>query len=853
MTDSLAFDRWVTGSTATFDVFLNYSGFPHISSVGTPQDGQALVLTGTSFSSSGNTVFVQQGQRILQVPVATESTTSITTTAFAADAFYLTSPVTIYMVDASANQSSAVTTSVLPATGASAWLIGQEFLGDVSTRGSADPDVVDLNEFRIQNVVGGAISDVTVTDQGAFIAAAGVSAFDYAIQDGTQVGSFATVQLASPSSTGTVPDTTGMALADAQAAIIAAGFTSVVSQSVPSSTVPIGDVLTQFPVAGSILTLGGVVELTLSLGTTSVIVPTLTGLKEADAIAARLAAGLSGTVYFFIDGNNSGFVINQSVAPGTVLDLGAAVDLVVSSNICPDVVGLLVQDAESILTAANLAYDESDFIFVYDDTVPAQFVISQTPIAGVPVLPAQIVILTVSLGPSPNSGPWPGPYTGPALPGRGGWVLPGGQQALVVFGSTCYLVIVNTQATADAPATFKLRTVGSLSTNAGPVCIRDNGAGGYALIVDGPNGYWYNIATNAFAQVVDANFRGADRIAFIDGWLVVNHPGSQEFYTTTAQYSIQFSGSNFALVDNDTDLLITLEANKTELWLVGERHTEIWYDAGGQYFPFQRLVSTMIQVGCSAKNSIARYQTGGDSGLIWLGKSERGENVVIRTKDFSADSISTPAISNLITKFNVVSDAFAYVYQEAGHEFYVITFPTADKTLAYDLTTNMWAERASFDPAAGKFHRHRSAFFINFQDQRLVGDYQNGKLYRMDRSVYQDDIWPIVSLRRMPHIWDGGGRQRVFMASLQIQFSPGVGTQSGRGVDPHATLRISRDAGTTWGHDWKRTIGKVGQYLHRTIWRRISFARDSVIEVEVTAPVNRDIVGATLKAMSGQG
>lgn len=853
MTDSVAFDRWVSGTDLTFDDFLNFSGFPTISSVGTVRDGSAISITGTSFSGSGNSVFIQQGASLLQVPVASESSTAITTETWSAAGFFLTSSISIYVVDASSNQSAVVTVMPLPASVASAWLIDQEFLGDPTTRGSSDPDIIQLNELRIQNVVGGSISDVTVTGQGAMVAASHVVSFDYAIQDGTQVGSFATVQWADPSNVVTIPDVSGLALAAAQAAITAAGFISVVSQQVPSSSIPAGSVVTQFPPGLSQGVLGSVVELTLSLGTTSVIVPTLTGLKQADAEAARIAAGLSGVIYLFIDGNNSGYVINQSVAPGTVVDVGAAVDLVVSGDICPNVVGLLMQDAEALIAAANLDYDETDFVYVYDPSVPAQHVTAQLPIAGVSVSPHTNIVLTISLGPSIDDGPWPPPYSGPALPGRGGWVFPGGQQALTVFGSGAYLVTVATPATGSSPATFAMQKVGTLATNSGQVCIRDNGLGGYALIVDGPNGYWYNIASRTFQKVDDVNFRGADRILFVDGWLVVNHPGTQEFYTTTQQYSTAFSGSNFAFTDNDTDLLITLEANKTELWLVGERHTEIWYDAGGQYFPFQRLVSTMIQVGCSAAQSIARYQAGGDSGLMWLGKSERGENVVIQTKDFSANSVLTPAISNLITSFNVISDAFGYVYQEAGHEFYVLTFPTADKTLTYDLTTKLWHERASFDPIAGAFHRHRSAFFINFQDQRLVGDYQNGKLYRMDRNVYQDDIWPLVSLRRTPHIWDGGARQRVFMAMLQIEFSPGVGRQTGRGTDPVASLRISRDGGTTWGQEFLRMLGKVGEYLNRTIWRRLGFARDSVIEVRVVDPVNRDVVGATLKAMAGQG
>jgi hypothetical protein len=302
-------------------------------------------------------------------------------------------------------------------------------------------------------------------------------------------------------------------------------------------------------------------------------------------------------------------------------------------------------------------------------------------------------------------------------------------------------------------------------------------------------------------------------------------------------------------------LLVTLIENKEELWLVGENTTEVWYDAGGTYFPFARLVSTMLQVGCSAKHSIARFNSENSDGLMWLGKSERGQNVVIKIVGFTAKVVSTPAINDAIASYTKVDDAFGYTYQEDGHEFYVLTFPTAvneygglGMTWVYDGSTDEWHQRLSYEPYTQSYNRHRSSCFLNFQNQRLVADYQNGSIYQMTRKAYTDAGWPLVAWRRTPHIWDGAARERVFMAMLQIEFRPGVGNQSGQGFDPQAILQISRDGGTTFGQMINRSIGRIGQYLTRTIWRRLSFARDAVIDVKVIDPVNRDVVGATLKS-----
>jgi hypothetical protein len=119
----------------------------------------------------------------------------------------------------------------------------------------------------------------------------------------------------------------------------------------------------------------------------------------------------------------------------------------------------------------------------------------------------------------------------------------------------------------------------------------------------------------------------------------------------------------------------------------------------------------------------------------------------------------------------------------------------------------------------------------------------------MTRSAYTDAGWPLLARRRSPYIWDKENRERVFMASLQVEFAPGTGNASGMGVSPQAYLRISRDYGKTFGPAIAAAIGQIGQFLNRTIWRKLGFSRGSIAQIEVIDPVPRDIVGATLKAL----
>lgn len=429
----------------------------------------------------------------------------------------------------------------------------------------------------------------------------------------------------------------------------------------------------------------------------------------------------------------------------------------------------------------------------------------------------------------------------PATQVRGAWVLPGGTQCLWVSGQDVWLCTATPAANNPDSYTFAWQNVGSLLTYTGPVVIRDNGAGGSAFIVDGTYGYIYSISGHTVTQCVDPAFLGADRVAFSDGWFIFNKPGTQTFYTSNL-YSTAFNSTYFALKDSQTDNLVTLIENNRLIWLIGERSTEIWYPSGGANYGFDRQQGILLNWGCAAKHSIAKL----GSELVWLSKSERGQNTVVMTQMGMIVPISTHAIDKEITSYSTISDAIGYSYVEEGHSFYVLTFPMQNVTWCYDETTKLWHQRASFAVAQADFGRHIGNCHVNFCNMHLIGGFSDGTVYRMSRSYYTDNGNPLICVRRAPHLWDGDRRQRLFYQRLQVEFAPGVGIQTGQGSDPQAMCRWSDDGGKTWSNEHWTGVGKAGAYKNRAIWRRLGAARDRVFEVRFSDPVNRDVVGATV-------
>lgn len=347
-----------------------------------------------------------------------------------------------------------------------------------------------------------------------------------------------------------------------------------------------------------------------------------------------------------------------------------------------------------------------------------------------------------------------------------------------------------------------------------------------------------------FGQITDPGFpTNPQRIAFIEGWLIVNSGGTRTFQTNgPTAYTMTWPGSFFALKDSSTDNLVTLHENNREAWMVGERTSEVWFNAGGANFPLQRIPAVGPQIGCSAFASITRM--GPD--LCWLANNEQGQNIVVKTNAYSWERISTHAIEHAIASYPLVSDAIGYAYEEEGHFFYVLTFPTADVTWVYDGKTKLWHERLSYNASTGQYHRHRSNCFANFANLRLVGDYTSGQIHQMSRQFYTDAGNPIRCQRRAPHVWSKANRKRVFHGWLQVEFTPGVGLQTGQGSNPQAMLRWSNDGGFTWSNEYWATIGAAGQTKNRAIWRRLGRSRDRIYELNFSDPVPRDIIGVTL-------
>ena len=468
--------------------------------------------------------------------------------------------------------------------------------------------------------------------------------------------------------------------------------------------------------------------------------------------------------------------------------------------------------------------------------------------------------------------------TGPQIGWRGLFVASNGK-LYGVCGPSVYWI---------TPALIPQK-IGTISSSSGMVSMADNGTD--LLLVDGStSGWWIHLANNAFSAVSDPNFYGGSRVALIDGFFVLNSAANPFQWYISDDLATTFTSTNFAGKTGYSDPIVCCYATQRNLWIFGTQTTEIWVDAGNADFPFERLSGPFLQVGCASAQSIGRL----NETLIWLGMNENGRAVAMASEFYQAVPVSTRAIEDIWQTYATVADAQATTYQQDGHQFYVLNFPTANATWVYDVMSQMWHERA-YNDTNGNENRVRYSCIAFYNNSHVCGDWQTGQLYRLDALNPTDNGQPIVRRRGFPVMQSEQKRLifRSFIADMEV--GDGVygadfeqtltESQMQIGIDPESVtlslqsaltfgttsysqlqtdmqelfsgtepfddqvyLRWSDDRGKSWGNPLGISIGQIGQFLTSLKWRQLGYARNRVFELFWSCNAETALNGAYVDA-----
>lgn len=400
-------------------------------------------------------------------------------------------------------------------------------------------------------------------------------------------------------------------------------------------------------------------------------------------------------------------------------------------------------------------------------------------------------------------------------------------RAFVVSGDALYEV------ESDGTATSR----GSLDSSTSLCSMEENGT--QLAICDGSSVYILTYSSNVFTKVTDVDLPESGVITFIDGYFVINQVDTGKFYISALYDGTSWDALDFATAESSPDVLNGVYNAVGQLWLMGEKTGEIWTNTGASLFPFSRISGAKMDVGIIAPHTGLAL----DNSLFWVGQDKMGFGIVYRAKGFTPSRISTSAIERRIQDASSKETMRAYTYQEDGHIFYVLTGGGLDTSLVYDLTTDLWHERAYLN-SNGDFEQHLGACAMFAFNKQLVGDRRNGNIYEMSLDYYSDNDDEIARERIYTHIANEG--KRLKFSALEIGFETGVGLQSGQGSDPQVTLYVSQDGARTWSNGYTKSIGAVGEYKRKVMFRRLGIAEQATFKIRISDPVKVAITGSYL-------
>ena len=402
---------------------------------------------------------------------------------------------------------------------------------------------------------------------------------------------------------------------------------------------------------------------------------------------------------------------------------------------------------------------------------------------------------------------------------------------------------------------WNFNLLGKIQNQFTPVSMDDNGQsnGNEIVLVDNsPLGYQINMTSRQMTQIVDTTglFTGATRVQFFDTFFAFNQIGTNNWYVSLSE-QVAFNALDQASKSSYGDPIQSIIACQASLWLVGTMTSEPWFDAGDPIFPFEKVFGQSVPHGTIAPYSIWVA----DVNAGWLSQDKDGRAIMLMIEGYGAKKISSFALEAEWLTYPRRDDAISYTYQQGGHTFVVIHFPSANKSWGYDLATKQWHQRAWIDNN-GILNRERVAFHAFAYDTNVGMDWATGQIYAIDQNTFTDAGQPIAFVRSFPHIVDELKQLTITDFTVDMQtgtlsgsaetdqaFSPfSAGFSSGFGPitkveTPVIALRVSKDAGATFGNYRKKKLVSAGNYRAPLRWRGLGQGRDWVFEVSWSAPM----------------
>lgn len=331
-------------------------------------------------------------------------------------------------------------------------------------------------------------------------------------------------------------------------------------------------------------------------------------------------------------------------------------------------------------------------------------------------------------------------------------------------------------------------------------------------------------------------------VVYLDDYFVVLERDSNRMFYSLGNGGTVWDPLDFIDKMGATDRSVRLEVHEGHIWVFGRKSIVPYFNSGDANNPWQPIQGAVMDVGTMAPWTVTKI----DRTLYWLGQDSEGYGRVYHSQGYTPVRISNMAIEHLIAGYLALGTDELITgcgYTENGHTFYQLSFPLAEACLVYDLTTNMWHERARWTGTAWKhwrgasFHAHVfGKHFCARIDAPPHSDGDERKIYEQSVGIFSDDSLPIRRYRSAPYVAEN---QQWLQHHYLKLFTNGSSPVS---------MRYQLDDGATWSGT--RVVSPLKNEIK---YRRLGRARDRLYEVFLLDSTSSStaIIEAYLHASTG--
>lgn len=366
---------------------------------------------------------------------------------------------------------------------------------------------------------------------------------------------------------------------------------------------------------------------------------------------------------------------------------------------------------------------------------------------------------------------------------------------------------------------FDVSTEKGVINGDGPVSIDGNEV--CVMVCAGGDLFSYDGTT--FAQVpLPDDFQAAKVIEGASRFIVVRSGSGAFYFTPPLERTVD--ALDFATAESAADQLLDALFLDDILILFGKETVEFWPNTGDNNLPFQPLEGQVIERGIRATGCAAVF----NGTFAWV----TDENSVCVENE--RNIISNPGLNE---KIAASTECSLFTFFIDGAEFLALRLD--DETQCYNARTGAWSK---FVSELGQWDARCHSDGVFGSDDGATLEFGAGYIERG------------VSMERRfvaGYAINGG---TLDVSNLRLRVNPGQTTfLEGDYADPTIEVRISPNAGRTWGLFKHTTLGRQGEYSKRIEWRALGLASypGFLAEFRLTDPVALRVSGVFINEPYG--